>query len=285
MASGVGREGAGKPARVLDRLSRHPTGLLSRTSPLPLHLQFRQHLLELIESGELQPGEQLPRERELAARYGVSLAPIRQALLDLAKEGYLDRVQGRGTFVRERTVEEKIAILSSSTESMRAKGLQPQVHVLRQDIVPTPGSVAAGLRTRERQVLLIERLASVDREPVAILSAHLSSRTFPGLASTDLEGRSLYQVLKERYGVTVARAVSVIEVGRCNPAQADLLRLATGAPALQVEGTTFDETDRPVEYSTVLYRADRFRFRLDSYRRSDQVIHFIESSGADGAPG
>jgi GntR family transcriptional regulator len=285
MPKGAGRRAEEVSDPLLDKLARHPVALISRTSTLPLHLQFRQLLLGMIERGEIHPGEQLPREREIASRYGVSLAPIRQAILDLAKEGYLYRVQGRGTFVREQTVEEKVAILSSFTESMRAKGLEPELHVLRQEAVPTPKAVADGLKTQERKILLIERLASVDGEPVAILAAYLSRRTFPGLRSLPLDGRSLYRTLKERFGTVVARAESVIEVGRCSSTQAALLGLAPGAPVLQVEGTTFDEADRPVEYSTVLYRADRFRFRLDSYRRSDQVIHLIDGSGAGAAHG
>jgi GntR family transcriptional regulator len=67
----------------------------------------------------------------------------------------------------------------------------------------------------------------------------------------------------------------VIEIVRCNPADAALLSVPRGTAALMVEGRTFDQSDTPVEYSRVVYKADRFRFRLDSYRHSDQVVHVI----------
>src|SRR5579884_3305491 len=102
---------------------------VNRDAPVPLHRQVRNYLLGCIERGELQPGQQLLQEREYAARFGISLAPVRQAILDLVKEGYLYRVPGRGTFVREQKVEEKISILSSFSESMRAKGLEAVLHV------------------------------------------------------------------------------------------------------------------------------------------------------------
>src|SRR5215831_15256708 len=86
---------------------------ISRDSPVPLHHQMRNYLLGCIERGELQAGQKLLQEREYAARFGISLAPVRQAILDLVKENYLYRVPGRGTFVREQKVEEKIIILSS----------------------------------------------------------------------------------------------------------------------------------------------------------------------------
>src|SRR2546422_7551638 len=95
--------------------------VISRTSAIPIHTQFRAHLLRRIESGELRQGQKLPSERQYADQLGVSLAPVRQAILDLVKEGYLHRTRGRGIFVHEAKVDEKIAILSSFTQSMRAK--------------------------------------------------------------------------------------------------------------------------------------------------------------------
>ena len=77
---------------------------VQRQSPMPLHHQIKVALLHGIEEGWLEPGRQLPRERELAEFLGVSLAPVRQAMADLNKEGYLDRSRGRGTFVRARKV-------------------------------------------------------------------------------------------------------------------------------------------------------------------------------------
>jgi len=256
--------------------------MINRESPVPLHTQFRQYLVALIERGELDPGAQVPRERELAERHGVSLAPVRQAILDLVKEGYFYRVRGKGTFVREAKVEEKISILGSFTESMRAKGLNARVQVLRlETTTPTP-EIARQLRSHGK-VVRLQRRAMVDDQPVALLEAFLPISRFPGLDLAGLEGRSLYAHLAEQYGARVARAESVIEVGRCDPETASLLGLAPGSPVLLVDGVTFDENGDPVEYSNVLYRADRFRFRLDSYRRSEQVIHLIDGGRVDEA--
>jgi GntR family transcriptional regulator len=254
--------------------------VISRESPVPLHHQFRAYLVAQIERGELAPGQQLLQEREYAAQLGVSLAPVRQALLDLVKEGYLYRVRGKGTFVREHKVEEKISILSSFTESMRAKGLDAEVRLIRQELVSASRDLRAALATRERRVLLIERLALLDAVPLALLAAYLSPAMFPSLAEAPLGTGSLYATLGERYGVEVERAENTIEVVRCQPEQAALLGLAPGAPALQVVGVTYDQRDRPVEFSRVLYQADRFRFTLSSFRLTDRVMHLIDAREA-----
>jgi DNA-binding GntR family transcriptional regulator len=250
--------------------------VISRASALPIHTQFRAHLLRRIERGELRQGQKLPSEREYADQLGVSLAPIRQAILDLVKEGYLHRERGRGTFVREAKLDEKIAILSSFTQSMRAKGLDPDIHVRFRGLVTADAGVAASLQTRERKLLRIQRLAFVEGEPAALLDAYLSLQAFPKLAHADLVEGSLYRTMEALYGVVPTRAISTIEVIRCQDG-AELLGLIPGAPALQVEGTTFDARDRPVEFSRVIYRADRFRFTIESFHRQDRVFHLFSA--------
>jgi GntR family transcriptional regulator len=264
------------------RTNGGPPGI-DRSSPIPLHVQIRAHLLHLIEVGELPAGHQIPTERALADRFGVSLAPVRQAVLDLAKEGYLVRARGKGTFVREQAVLEDIAILTSFTESMRAKGIEPQMHVLRQELVTPPADIARGLRTRERRVILLQRLARVDGEPVSLLAAYLSPARFPKLLAARMDGRSLYATLRQQDGTVMSKAESILEVARCDPADAGLLGIASGTPVLKVDGLTYDQHDQPVEFSRVLYRTDRFRFRLDSFLRSDRVVHLIDGERAAGA--
>src|SRR5215831_13119882 len=124
---------------------------ISRDSPVPLHHQMRNYLLGCIERGELLPGQKLLQEREYAARFGISLAPVRQAILDLVRENYLYRVPGRGTFVCEQKVEEKISILSSFTESMRAKGLHAVLRVVDLRLGKAPATIKARLQAEEQQ--------------------------------------------------------------------------------------------------------------------------------------
>lgn len=244
-----------------------------RESPLPLHSQFRQLILDLMANGSLQPGMLLPPERDLAARYGVSVAPVRQALVDLRKEGLLDRVAGRGTFVVERPMEEGIAGLTSFTESMREKGYSVRTEVSRQQAVPTPQEVVGALRTRESEVLELERVAFVDNEPVALLASYLSLKFFPRLADEALIGGSLYRTLHEKYQVVPARGQGRISVARCDIRQSELLKLSLGWPLLVVSGMNLDQRGRFLESFRVFYRSDRFFLSFVSDQSDNQVIH------------
>lgn len=248
---------------------------IKRDSPIPLHYQVRNYLLGCIERGELQPGQILLQEREYAARFGISLAPVRQAILDLVKEGYLYRVPGRGTFVREQKVEEKISILSSFSESMRAKGLSAVLRVVELRVGKVPPAIKATLEVEDQQFVFLQRVALIENQAIALLSSYLPARLVPGLEILDFNSRSLYKTLEERYGIVLARAESAIEVVRCRGAQSTVLGIPPGTPLLQVEGKTYDVTDQFVEFAQVLYRADRFRFTIESFRRDDRVLHLI----------
>lgn len=227
-----------------------------------------------MEEGWLEPGRQLPRERELAELFGVSLAPVRQAMADLSKEGYLDRTRGRGTFVRERTVVEKIAILGSFHDALRRQGLEPQLSVLIDEIGEAPLHVSAALGLRRGRVWVLRRLASIDGHPAALLAAWLPSRYAMGLrGSRNLAKDSLYDGLAEVHGAVMTHADNVIEVARAGLQDAEQLRVSPGAPVLKVVGITRDQNDRRVEYSEVLYDADRFRFSIESRRTANGVTY------------
>ena len=205
----------------------------------------------------------------------------RQAILDLVKENYLYRVPGRGTFVCEQKVEEKISILSSFTASMQAKGLNAVTRVVELRLGKISANIKAQFQAKEQQFVFLQRVALVDGEAIALLSSYLPARLVPGLEKIDLNGQSLYKILEERYGIVLAKAESTIEIVRCRSSQSSIFGIPQGTPLLQVEGKTYDVTDQFVEFAQVLYRADRFRFTIESFRRDDRILHLIGASESE----
>jgi len=254
-----------------------------RYSPVPLHHQIKVAVLEGVEQGWLRPGMQLPRERELAEAVGVSLAPVRQAMADLTKEGYVDRTRGRGTFIRDRKLVEKIQILGSFHESVSRPGLSVAVKVLTSEFTAPPQTVATALALRGPQAWCLRRLAELDGDPLALLTAWLPLRYARGVSNLDLGAGSLYEALAQVHGVEMTSADNVVEVDGAGLEQAELLGLTPGSPVLRVIGVTRNQQDRPVEYSDVLYRPERFRFAIES-RRSTPASQAQPSRGAARRP-
>lgn len=241
-------------------------GAVHRHNPMPLHHQIKVAVLQGIEQGWLRPGEQLPRERELAKAFGVSLAPVRQAMVDLTKEGYVDRTRGKGTFVRERKLVEKIQILGSFHASMQRQGLRPEVVVLTNEVTRAPEEVASALSLRGHDAWCLRRLATLDETPLALLTAWLPARLARGMSGHDLGAGSLYDALAEVHGLEMTSADNLVEVGRAGLDDAEHLGLTPGSPLLRVVGITRSQKDKPVEYSDVLYRPEQFRFAIESRR-------------------
>ncbi len=247
--------------------------MLDRRSRVPIHYQFKKMLLDQILSGHLPPGSQLPTEGEYARQFGVSLAPIRQALGELAQQGYIERRTRRGTFVCRRKIAQKIASLSSFTDAMHETNLAVSVEVLCLDVRYPPKDIAARLGMAETEpVVFLQRRCSLDREPAALLRSWLPGALFPNLEACNLEDRSLYHLLEEQYGCVMQRAESYFEVCPAIHETSSLLAIGPGVSLIRVESVTYDRLERAVEYVEVFHRADRYRFFIESRREEDGKI-------------
>ena len=244
---------------------------VDRGSPVPLHFQIRALLIESIERGEVVPGAPLPPEKELANRYGVSLSPIRQAILDLVKEGVLYRRAGSGTFLRESPTTERVTVLGSFSQSLRDSGRDVEVVMLAQEIVTTPRRVAALVGPGIDEVVIVERLTVIDGDPAAVLRSSLPADRFAGVASATLPNDSLYRHLGD-LGVVPMRAETTVEVTPCSTAWSTHLRVAAGSPLLHAIGAVYDADDAVIEAFDVQYRPDMVRLRFDTLSAAEDVV-------------
>jgi GntR family transcriptional regulator, N-acetylglucosamine utilization regulator len=250
--------------------------VIYRESPVPLHHQIKAAILRQLESGILQPGDKLPAEKELAESLGISQAPVKQAILELAREGYVQRSKGKGTFVCSPKIEETINILTSFTESMQSKGIQPEMKVIDLASITPPPEVALQLRLSEHEpVIMLKRLFLLNGQPSTIITSFLSQSRFPSLLQVNFTGQSLYRVLERDYQVKLSRAENYLEVIPCTAADAVLLSIRVNSPTLIITGVSYDADQLPVEYARVLYRTDRFRFFIESYKAHENVVHLL----------
>lgn len=225
---------------------------------LPKYQRLRRRLLTVVE--ELGPHGLLPTERELAERYDVSRATVRQALGALEKAGVVYRVQGAGTFVAPATISKSLS-LTSFSEDMRARGLRPGSRVLVADEIAATEGVAEDLRLRSGDtVLRLMRVRLADDEPMCLETAYLPAARVPGLLQRDLSA-SLYESMND-YGIRPLRAEQVVEAVIPGEEESALLGMTPASPALRVHRIAFDQREQPVERTISIYRADRYDIRF-----------------------
>ncbi len=230
----------------------------ARVQREPKYWGLKRHLLDLLSS--MPPGSPIPTERSLAAEFDVSRTTVRQALAELTVEGRLLRVQGKGTFAAEPKVAQRLQ-LSSYTEDMRAQGRQPSSKLLEISEDPADIDLARLLAIRAgAKVLRMHRLRLADNEPMAIETTHLPLSRFRGLRRYVSSGGSLYQVLRERFGVEMGHAEETIETALASPEEAELLGADVGLPMLLLSRHSFDSSGNPVEWVRSVYRGDRYKF-------------------------
>lgn len=226
---------------------------------VPKYQEARTRLLDDIE--RRQPGEALPKERDLADTYGISRATLRQALQMLSDEGRIYSIRGTGTFVAQQRIS-KDPVLTSFSDDMQARGLEPGSRLLSAEEVPAPPSTARALELPpDAPVFRIVRLRLADWLPMCLETMHLPVRFFPRLLDENLES-SLYHLLESRYRTRVASADQDLTAVALTRNQADLLGTGRNSPALRVHRISTDTRGRLVEDAESLYRADRYNFHL-----------------------
>lgn len=216
----------------------------------------RRQVLDLIE--RLGVGTAIPSERQLSADLGVSRLTVRAALDELAREGYLVRRRGSGTYVQQPKISQELTITSFS-EDMRRRGMVPGSRTLSMTTSLAGAQLGRLLQlSPSERILVIKRLRLADGETMAIETLHLPEKLVPGLSAKDLTG-SFYALLDQRYGIHIASGTQAIEPTVTNEEESEALGVPLHSPAFLFERTSADQQSRTVEFVHSVYRGDRYR--------------------------
>jgi GntR family transcriptional regulator len=235
--------------------------------------EIRERVMELIES--LEVGQAIPSERRLCEQLGVSRLTLRAALDDLVREGHLTRRHGSGTFVSRPKIAQPLT-LTSFSEDMRRRGMVPGSRTLELKVVPAGARLGRRLQlSPEEPVVRVKRLRLADGEPMALEVLHVPAALVPGLSQADLENRSFYELMEERYGVLISSATQTIEPTVTSAEESEALGVPLHSPAFLFERTTLTVSGRPMEFVRSFYRGDRYQLVTEltpSRSRNGRVV-------------
>ncbi len=233
----------------------------------PLYHQLKELLRDKIESGEWQPGQQIPPERELCAAFNVSRATTTQALNDLEQMGLVERRQGKGSFVSRPKLVQSLLGFYTFTESTLASGQKPTIRIISIDVVePTPRLVQMLELQAEDKVIRIERLRLVNGEPVLMDVCCLPYSLCPNLVREDLEANLLHDILSGKYGIRMVEQEKWVEPVVLDDYEAGVLRTRRGALGLQVERLAYMQGRRAVEFRRMLVPGHRCKYVVEVTR-------------------
>lgn len=242
-------------------------------NPLPKYHRVKEALLARLADGEWGPGMSIPSELELCQEFGVSRITVRKAVGDLVHAGKLRTVQGKGTFVAAPKLQERFVPRAFGIyEDMARRGMRLTTVVLRQEVIPAPREAAERLKIpRGEPVHVVERLRSVQDEKILVSTTYVPAALCPGLVDDDLSSGSLYQLLRERYGLKIAYGERSLEAIAAERWEARLLDIALASPLLRLDSVAYLPDGRPFEYSQALQRGDRARIELEFLPAPDEL--------------
>ncbi|MBU1364933.1 MAG: GntR family transcriptional regulator [Gammaproteobacteria bacterium] len=243
----------------------NPAQRLSSPTFSPLYRQIKDFLTRSLEEGEWGPGDAIPSEGELAARFNVSQGTVRKAIDEMAAENMLVRRQGKGTFVATHSDPRSFYrfLRLVPDDSKAAPAVSDPFFCETIDASPEVATVL-GLRAGGK-VVHVKRLLRFSGEPVVFDQIYLVADLFNGLTLEGLRAgeRSLYSLFESDFGVRMIHAEEHLRAVGADAQSAGIIGVPVGEPLLLVERTAYTYGNKPVEWRRGLYYTRQHYYRND----------------------
>ncbi|MCL1896868.1 MAG: GntR family transcriptional regulator [Clostridiales bacterium] len=227
-----------------------------------LHEELTKEFRQNIENEVWTAHSKIPTEHELCGMHGVSRITVRQALGTLEREGYIERRQGKGTFVSQPKIEQPLGRFYTFTDQIERLGIVPSSRMYELRLLDASPEMTELFHLPEpRQLYFGIRLRLADGMPVALEHFYLPAYLFPGLTAHEIEENGLYSTMLKKYGVEPDRAEETFEAILLNNTEAELLQWENKKPGIRLERFTYSK-DVLIEDSKAVIRGDRYKCRI-----------------------
>jgi len=237
----------------------------------PLYGRVEAELAAEIAAGVVAPGEQMPTEDGLIARFGVSRITVRRAVANLTARGLVEVRRGKGTFVAHRKITQELTELSGFVEDMQALGRHPTARLVDKRVVPATDAAARQLGVMVgASVMRIQRVRLADGVGMSFDESYLPLEIGRKIVTNDLEVEPIFALLEEKYEIPLVEAEYRLEAVAAEAEVAAALQIEKGSPIFMIERTSYSTGGRPVDYERLHYRGDLIRFVTRLARKSSR---------------
>jgi DNA-binding GntR family transcriptional regulator len=220
-----------------------------------LYEVLRKHILDEV----YHEGDLLPSENELCQIYGMTRPTVRQALATLSGEGYIRKHQGKGSIVHRLPKEIGILSVSGTTSAAGDRELKTEI-IVRPKLMkwPDPFMFALSDLETESGCIYMERLRFLDGNPIFYDISYIANINLPRITARKFENRSLFQILREYYGVEIKGGDQRLKAIPASRKIGRFLNLEKDQPVLHLDRKM--ETNKPglYLYSSIFCNTARY---------------------------
>lgn len=230
-----------------------------------LYIQLTRIFLDEINFGKWSINEKIPSEDDLCRLYHVSKITVRQAINNLVSDGYLVKLQGKGTFLISSQPVVGLAMRTRFTENMFGDEVEAVKELISKGFVDPPSEIKGYLKTEDRiYQILCRRL--VNGKPAYLDESYVPFHVVPEIEKIDVINTSFYTFLQERALSKIFKMLQTVEIQSAAASSAGHLDLTAGGPVLAVHRLFLGPDNTPVGYTRFLGRSDRYKFQTEFER-------------------
>lgn len=228
---------------------------------LTLDVMLAKEIEYAIETEEYREGDRLPSERVLAGKFGVHRGTVRSALGILFDKGIITSKERSGHYIAPRRIDFDLDAYNSRKTVIEQMGKTTSVKLLTFEKINVTGRMSdvTGWPI-DTPIFRIMRLRYAAGKPMAIERTHIRCELAPGLTEDDVNNKSLYAALANKYGEHVNRCESKITAVYANGLESELLNIKVARPAMRYEGLVYDREERLIEYFDDIILKDQVQF-------------------------
>lgn len=238
---------------------------IDKSSVIPIYYQLMKLLEGQIRRGEIKPGEALPTEMEITARFEISRMTVRRAISELVSAGMVYTQQGKGTFVASPKLDNIVFELNNFNEEIEQRGLQYKTTFAEAEIIRSNELLKGKFQIADdnTRFLYYRTVLSAEDEPLAYEDKYTFYTKSKPILEKELKDPSLLGLIAAHSNYLPVGVKKILQVAVTTEEEASILGIPPNTPILVIEVTICDPDLKPVGWSRSVYRGDRYK--LTSY--------------------
>lgn len=236
--------------------------MIVRNSEEKVYDQVKKDLLLKINNNIYKVGDKLPTNMQLCDLFGVSRITINRALMDLESEGYIEKKQGKGCYVKFKEINQNISNFYSFTDELIKMGYVPSSIFISLTLEDPNSEAKSALNLSDgEKVYVLKRLRLADDLIVAYDRSIIPEKIIPNFDKKMLVEGSLYKALEKFYGFRPNSSEETIEAISINPDDAEKMKMKPLSPVLRIKRVSYYH-DTKVEFNDRLVNSKLFKYRM-----------------------